>query len=62
MVLSFVMFFAQSSFSIAKPSSLSDGDILINGCKFFDVYTLNFKSKYMSSLGLSLNFLGEYIL
>ena len=62
MVLSFVKLFAQSSFSIAKPNPLSDGNKLIHGCNSFDVSILNLKSNYMSSLGLSLNFLGEYIL
>ena len=49
MVLSLVMLFAQSSFSIAKPNPLSDGNKLIQGCISFDVSILNFKSKYIFS-------------
>ena len=49
MVLSLVMLFAQSSFSIAKPNPLSDGNKLIQGYISFDVSILNFKSKYIFS-------------
>ena len=61
-VLCFVIFAAQSSFSICSPISFNVGNKDNQSSILSGVWMLNFKFKWMSFLGLSLNFVGEYTL